>query len=32
VIISRLPGTFEHQFGGGYPAVLRHRMHNRVVP
>src|SRR2546421_11647437 len=28
VISSRLPCTFEHQFGVGYPAVLRHRMHN----
>ena len=28
VIISRFPCTFEHQFGVGYPAVLRHRMHN----
>jgi len=28
VIISRFPCTFKHQFGGGYPAVLRHRMHN----
>src|SRR5262249_12205515 len=28
VIISRFPCAFEHQFGVGYPAVLRHRMHN----
>src|SRR5262245_49056855 len=30
VIISRLPCTFKHQCGGGYPAVLRHRMHKNA--
>src|SRR5262245_17070987 len=28
VLISRFPWTCEPQFGVGYPAVLRHRMHN----
>ena len=28
VRISRFPCTFQHPWGGGYPAVLRHRMHH----